>query len=194
MVWSYLDQNQDDKKGQQDLNCLFKEVKKMLQRKIQWVMSVRYKFLLGAYRRHERLFFKRLHTLKLPWTVTLKLIAITLQSLKNLKKIDACGKIQTLTSTRTRRRCREFELVTRKGMTQYLQHVKITGVLSQKIILHWCLPKHSASIWHQTESLLINMYRITFLAHFFKITGCTVAAFQILLPPEPDSLLNALSK
>lgn len=52
-------------------------------------------------------------------------------------------------------------------------------------MLHWCLPKHSATIWHQAESLLINMYRITFLAHFFEITSCIVVVFQILLPLEP---------
>lgn len=51
-------------------------------------------------------------------------------------------------------------------------------------MFHWCLPKHSATIWHQTESLLINMCRITFLARFFKITGRIVAVFQILLPLE----------
>lgn len=64
----------------------------------------------------------------------------------------------------------------------------------QKIMLHWCLPKHSATIWHQAESLLINMCRITFLAHFFRITGRIVAVFQVLLPLEPDSLSNAFSK
>lgn len=82
----------------------------------------------------------------------------------------------------------------REGMKHYLQYVKIIGFFPQKKVLHWCLPKHSATTWHQAESLLINMCRITFLAHFFKITGCIVAVFQILLPLEPDSLSNAFSK
>lgn len=169
----------------------------MLQRKIQWVVPVRHKFLLGAHGTLRKRSWKGFTLKNCHELVTLKYIAIMLQSLKHIKKtINAYGKIQTLTCTRTWRYYREFDLVSRKCMKQYLQCLKIMGVLSQKIILHWCLPKYSASIWHQhpSETLLIHMCRITFLAHFFKITGCAVAAFQILLPLEPDSLLNALSK